>query len=156
MAFSKTRSITPFSLSSVSMVRSVTCFISWLNFWGVSLFRMLRTFLNSSCVQANRKDNCWLHQPISHTLMDLFGYTQTLRQLSFVCFNCACWCYTFIFALACVFCISGSSGSSSLFIPGFQAFSDFFSWISSLTDTFMMIFLGGGRRAPMFMSCECS
>lgn len=50
MAFSKVRSMTPFSLSSVSIVSSVTCFISCWNFWGVSLLRMLRTRLNSSCV----------------------------------------------------------------------------------------------------------
>lgn len=48
MAFSNTRSMTPLRRSSVSMVRSVTCFISWLNICGVSLLRILRTFRKSS------------------------------------------------------------------------------------------------------------
>ncbi|TNN39036.1 hypothetical protein EYF80_050785 [Liparis tanakae] len=52
MAFSKVRSMTPFSRSSVSMVSSVTCFMSCWNFCGVSLLRMLRTRLNSSWVLA--------------------------------------------------------------------------------------------------------
>ncbi|TNN38063.1 hypothetical protein EYF80_051778 [Liparis tanakae] len=52
MAFSKIRSMAPFSLSSVSIVRSVTCFISSWNFCGVSLLRILRRRLNSSLVLA--------------------------------------------------------------------------------------------------------
>ncbi len=53
MAFSKTRSMTPLSRSSVLMVRSVTCFISWLNICGVNLLRILRTFRKSSCKNIN-------------------------------------------------------------------------------------------------------
>ena len=53
--------------------------------------------------------------------------------------------------LTCVLVMSGSSTApppvTSLFRPGFQAFSDFFSCTSS-TDTFMMILRGGGRRWP--------
>lgn len=61
-----------------------------------------------------------------------------------------------LFCPACVLCASGSSAGPSLFRPGFQAFSDFFSWTSSFTDTFMMIFLGGGRRGPMLIICKCN
>lgn len=49
MAFSKTRSMTPLSLSSVSMDNSITCFINCWNIWGVSLLRILRTRRSSSC-----------------------------------------------------------------------------------------------------------
>lgn len=169
MAFSKTRSMTPLSLSSVSMVRSVTCFISWLNFWGVNLFRMLRTFLKSSCEESKRRSltvsywglaayihrkrqfNVWhsfffLHSIYNSIYNLIYNYelSASLRVCMLV-YKCA---------PTCVFRISGSSAALSLFNPGFQAFSDFFSWTSSFTDKFMMIFLGGGLRAPMFKSCE--
>lgn len=126
MAFSKTRSITPFSRSSVSMVRSVTCFINWLNFWGVSLFRMLRTFLNSS----------WRRQDPTKKMQKF--YLDIVGKIHFPTF---------------VFIVSGSSTTHSRLEPGFQAFSAFCSLTSSIIGTFMMIFLGGGRRVPMFIGC---
>lgn len=62
MAFSKTRSMTPLSRSSVSMDNSITCFISCWNIWGVSLLRMLRTRRSSSC-KGSRVSKSWAPFP---------------------------------------------------------------------------------------------
>lgn len=180
MAFSNTRSMTPLSLSSVLIVRSVTCFISWLNIWGVSLFKMLRTFRNNSWrarkqiadtavnsiqnnqnnkintlsketkqdskdVRASNKSQCLTRTKAS--TWQLHHLVQT-PECFFYCeyftltdnHNKRTWIHTWVFRA------SGSSGTLSLFIPGFQAFSDFLSWTSSITETFTMILRGGGRR----------
>lgn len=128
MAFSKTRSMTPLSRSSVSMDNSITCFISCWNIWGVSLLRMLRTRRRSSCKDSrvSKSRACPLlpsHRPPAP-------------------------------APTCVLMFSGSSSSEARLLLGFQAFSALFSLTSSFRDTVAMILRGSflwlcwERRGP--------
>lgn len=128
MAFSKTRSMTPLSRSSVSMDNSITCFISCWNICGVSLLRMLRTRRSSSCKDSrvSKSQTCPLlpsHRPPAP-------------------------------APTCVLMFSGSSSSEARLLLGFQAFSALFSLTSSLRDTVAMILRGSflwlcwERRGP--------
>ncbi len=171
MAFSKTRSMTPLSRSSVLMVRSVTCFISWLNICGVNLLRILRTFRKSSCKKNNKHiTECAPRQqsiapfPLHiRESNDVINYSIIAEHLAtttcFLLQNKAIWNMHMVLIRTewksrktWDFWVSESSMTSSRFMPGFQAFSAVFSCTSLFTDTFVMILRPGGRRRPTFSS----